>query len=121
MKAWNFRLVGLIGAALMAGLIALAVAGPVRLIRMPDGHWLRVRTPGVIKVAGGQYRYFMWGTDAVVRRELDTDGDGRYDVRGDDWQSSRPRWCWLRGASGWEPAAPERCVAASDQLLKGHP
>jgi hypothetical protein len=113
--------VGIVGVALVAGVVALAVAGPVRLIQMPDGVWLRVRAPGAVKVTGGQYRYFVWGTDAVARKELDTDGDGRYDVRGDDWQRVVPKWCWLRGASGWEPAAPERCAAASDQLLQGHP
>ncbi|MCP3144725.1 hypothetical protein [Pyxidicoccus xibeiensis] len=119
MKTWNVRLAVLLGVTLVAVLAALAVAGPMRFIRMPEGVWLWVRTPGAIQVAGGRYRYFIWGTDTVVRVELDTDGDGRYDVRGDDWQRVTPTWCWRRGSSGWEPAAPEHCVAAREQLTPG--
>ncbi|WP_164014902.1 hypothetical protein [Pyxidicoccus trucidator] len=119
-KPWNLRLVGIVGASVVAVLGALATVGPVRLIQMPDGHWLRVRTPGAIKVAGGRYREFIWGIDTVVRVELDTDGDGRYDVRGEDWQRVAPRWCWARGESGWVAAPLQHCVTAWDQLVKGH-
>ncbi|MFP2933817.1 hypothetical protein ACLESO_53540 [Pyxidicoccus sp. 3LG] len=118
MKPWNVRLAVLIGVTLVVVLAALALAGPMRFIRMPEGIWLWVRTPGAIKGPGGQYRFFIWGPDAVVRVELDTDGDGRYDLRGDDWQRVAPRWCWSRGPSGWEPAPPEHCVAARDRLVK---
>lgn len=117
-KTWNFRLVGLLAVTLVAVLVALATVGPVQFIRMPEGHWLRVRTPGAIKVPGGKYRYFIWGSHTIVRVELDTDGDGGYDVRGDDWQRAMPTWCWRRGASGWEPTSPEDCMKARDQLVK---
>ncbi|QSQ18703.1 hypothetical protein JY651_25410 [Pyxidicoccus parkwayensis] len=116
MKTWNLRLVGILGVTLVAVVVALAVAGPARFIRMPDGVWLFVRVSEGVWSSGKRYREFHWGTDTLVRMELDIDGDGRYDVRGDDWQRKKPRWCWIREASTWEPANPEGCAKAWDLL-----
>ncbi|NMO20673.1 hypothetical protein HPC49_39575 [Pyxidicoccus fallax] len=94
--------------------VVLAVLGYVsshiKLIQMPDGHWLFTRTPGRVEWNGRGFRYLVWGVDTVVRVEIDTDGDGDYDLRGDDWQRDPPRWCWQRSGWTWEPVPPARCV-----------
>lgn len=119
MKRWNPILVVSLCVTFTAVVVALAVAGPMRFIRMPDGAWLFVRvSEGIWGASGKRYRDFYWGTDTLVRRELDTNGDGRYDVRGDYWQRKTPKWCWIREASAWESADPAHCAEAMDTFLK---
>ncbi len=109
-----------VGAALLALVTTVLVVGPVRLIRMPDGHWLLARTAEVT-TGGRLHRGYVVGADMLVRQELDTDGDGVYDVRGDDWPSETPTWCWIRDASGWRSTTPAHCARAPRGLTTPPP
>lgn len=109
-------------ATTLLGLVTTAlVAGPIRLIRMPDGHWLLARTAEVSAAGGRRHRVYVVGADMIVRQELDTDGDGAYDVRGDDWSREAPRWCWSRSGSGWSSTTPMHCAEALRGLTASPP
>lgn len=101
---------------LVLGAIALLLVAVssmfFRVVVLPTGNWAVARMGQTVTPQGQRYRTFIVGVNAIIRLELDTDGDGVYDLRGDDWQGARPVWCWKRGATGWEETPPAQCELA---------
>lgn len=110
-----------VGTTLLALVTTALMASPIQLIRMPDGHWLLARVSDFSTRGGRRHRGYVVGADMIVRQELDTDGDGAYDVRGDDWSREAPRWCWIRSDSGWSFTTPMNCAEALRGLTPSPP
>lgn len=89
------------------------------VVVFPDGNWLVARTAEQRAPNGFRFRTFVVGPDGIVRVELDTDGDGSFDVRGDDWGRAAPVWCRERVDGAWVSVAPERCQAAWEAMQSG--
>ena len=114
-KLWLSCLVVLLSVVLVG--VGVLVATPFSLVLLPDGGLFLARTQPAVELPGGRYRFYIQGSDGIIRRELDTNRDGVYDVRGDDWHGATPSWCSTRGASGWTRTTPAHCEEAWKRLV----
>lgn len=104
------RLGCLTGAGLLslAGL-ALTFFPPVQ---MPNGTVILTRARTHAYPSGAELRVYVHGTDFIARQDVDVEGDGRFDYRGDNWSDEVPELCRERDGFGWRSAPPADCAAA---------
>ncbi|MHB8876067.1 MAG: hypothetical protein ACYC8T_20445 [Myxococcaceae bacterium] len=104
-------------AVLIVVLLPIAVIGVtypwLRLIQLADGSILLARTQAETTSDGKLFRSYGYGVDWLAREELDTDGDGTFDIRGDDWQTAAPAACWKLQVRSWVRVPPSVCEQAA--------
>src|SRR5689334_8923386 len=83
-------------AAVVLAVLFLPQSSGVRPVWVPHHGFMMTRFETHSVPGGARYRTFVWGADYDVRMDLDVDGDGHWDLRGEDWQEQAPTRCLRR-------------------------